>query len=171
MEKLNAKVIIWGNDNYNVLGLLRQLTPFVEEVLFLVNQGTEHCATWSKYCKEYVIAQTYEVGISFLIEKGKLLNNKGFVITTNDMLAEYVDLHRKELIEYYHLTGTLESGLLTRMQGKNEMTRLASELGFNVPWSSLFDKSSSIDHITYPCVIKPDYHSNKYKCHFKIRCI
>ena len=169
MNRIDATAVIWGNDNYNVLGLLRQLSPFIDNVIFLVNQRKNRCATWSRYCKKYVLAKTYEDGISFLKSFGNTLGNKGFLFTTNDTLAEYVDRNSNLLSHYYYLMGSKRQGLLTEMQGKSAMTKLADEIGFITPRSLALKSVTNIDTIVYPCVVKPDNQTNKYKCNFKIR--
>lgn len=47
MCKIN-KVIIWGVDDYNTLGLFRALGKYDVDITFLVFQGIKHCATLSK---------------------------------------------------------------------------------------------------------------------------
>lgn len=169
MEKIIATVVIWGNDNYNVLGLLRQLTPVIEEVIFLVNKNNMQCATISKYCKKYVIAQTIEKGIEYLKELGKTLNCKGFVITTNDVLAECVDQNYGVLSHYYHLTGTKEQGILTKMQGKIEMSYLAKQLGFDIPRSYELSSKTNIENFVFPLLVKPNQQTVKNRKPFKFR--
>lgn len=172
MEKLKADVIIWGNDNYNVLGLLRQLTPYVENVLFLINGKAGHCATKSRYCKQYKVVKNVQDGIDYLIKKGKGSQRTSFVITSSDLLAEAVDKYHDELSRYYVLCTTFETGLLGKALDKNYQCELASKVGINVPSSRLFNSVSTTGGIIYPCLIKPAfkragvYHPFKTKvCH------
>lgn len=155
MEINDATVIIWGNDNYNVLGLFRQLVPYVKQVIFLVNKKKKWCATWSNLCSKYVVVNSCNEGIEYLMTLGEALTNKGFVITTNDTLAEYIDQNYNALSKYYHLTGTIKQGLLTQMQSKVKMCQLADEVGMNVPKTFELKTNTELKEFSYPCVIKP----------------
>lgn len=155
MNVIDTTIVIWGNDNYNVLGLLRQLVPYVKRVILMVHKKKCKCATWSMYCSKYVVVHSCQEGINYLMSLGCNLENKGFVITTNDTLAEYVDQNYDALSQYYHLTGTQKQGLLTQMQDKEEMCRIALEIGMNVPKSFALKQDTNIKEFCFPCVIKP----------------
>ena len=169
MNKLNATVVIWGNDNYNVLGLLRQLTPYVDEVIFLVNKKTLLCATKSKYCKKHYVAKSIDEGIEYLLAKGPKLANKAFVITSSDLLAEEIDKHRNELTQYYILSTTAEQGLLSKSLNKNYQCSLATNIGIDVPRSTIFRYNTSLVGINYPCLIKPAFKEPGVHHPFKTR--
>lgn len=157
MGKLEANVIIWGNDNYNVLGLLRQLTPYIENVLFLINGNTGHCATRSKYCKRVKVVRSIDKGIEFLKDNGKTSQGKSFVITSSDLLAEAIDKYKDELSKYYVLCSTSVAGVLSKALDKNYQCELARKVGLNVPSSRLFNRESTIEGVVYPCLIKPAF--------------
>ena len=157
IEKLNTIVIIWGNDNYNVLGLLRQLTPYVEKVIFLANKNKKGCASKSFFCKHLKVVKSQEEAIEYITIIGKGLKQKGFIITTSDLLAECIDQHSKELSKYFYLSSTAEQGQLTTALNKNYQYKLAHCLGFNVPESKQFCWDSTIEEIIYPILIKPAF--------------
>lgn len=169
MEKLKANVIIWGNDNYNVLGLLRQLTPYIENVLFLINGKKGLCATKSKYCRHYKVVPSIRAGIEYLLELGECSHGKTFVITSSDLLAEAVDQHRDKLSQYYILSTTSETGILTRALDKNYQCEMARKVGIDVPASQLFNSETEVDGITYPCLIKPAFKKPDVHHPFKTR--
>lgn len=157
MDKLQATVIIWGNDNYNVLGLLRQLTPFVDEVIFLANYKANGCASKSKYCKNLRVAKTKEKALVFFRNKCGKFKNKAYIITTSDLLAEFVDQHSEELSKNYVLSTTSEQGVLARALNKDYQYKIAQKVGIDVPLSRIFRFDSTIENITYPCLLKPAF--------------
>lgn len=157
MEKLNAVVYIWGNDNYNVLGLLRQLNPYVENVIFLINGKRLYCASRSKFCKQFKVASSIKDGVDFLINQGEQASRKSFIIATSDLLAVAIDRHKDILSKYYYLCTTKLGGVLTQTFDKNFQYHLARKVGFDVPDSQLFTIDSSINGVKYPCLLKPAY--------------
>ena len=50
-QAVKNKVIVFGRDNYNTLGLARQLGNENLDLMFLMPGGINHCATESKYCR------------------------------------------------------------------------------------------------------------------------
>lgn len=168
---LKTTVVIWGKDNYNVLGLLRQLVPFVKQVVVMVHKEKCKCATWSKYCSKYVVVHSRDEGFEYLMTLATSLTEKGFVITTNDTLAEYIDYHYDALSQYYHLTGTIKQGLLSRMQSKEEMCKLAQEIGFNVPKTFALKPDTDINEFCFPSVIKPIKQTANVHKRFKFICV
>lgn len=56
MNETKKRVIIWGVDDYNVLGLCRQFAKSDFELLFIAYRGNANCATVSKYCTNFVEA-------------------------------------------------------------------------------------------------------------------
>ena len=164
----SVSIIIWGNDNYNVLGLLRQLTPYVEDVLFLVNQNKRHCATISKCCKKYIVVESIDEGIRFLMNYGSF-ENKTILLTTSDLLAAAVDQHKEELSNKYVLSSTDKPGLLTKAQNKLFQYELATRIGLNVPFSQKIGYDSICDFNIFPCLIKPAFKETGVRHLFKTR--
>ena len=86
---MKKKVIIWGVDDYNVLGLCRQFAKSDFELLFIAYRGKANCATVSKYCTNFVEALTIEDGYNYLMTHCANANDKAVVINSNDLIAEY----------------------------------------------------------------------------------
>ena len=84
------KVIIWGVDDYNVLGLYHQLRNLYD-ITFIVFQGVRHCASLSKYCTKLVELSTLEEGLEYLLANFNDEQNKAVIINSNDLIAEFLD--------------------------------------------------------------------------------
>ena len=160
------KVIIWGKDGYNPLGLLRQLNG-VAEIIFLLYGKQKFCALKSRYCLYYHRTNSLEEGLNWLIEQYSSEEYKPFILSTGDIVAEFVDQNKKILEKYFNLTGTHESGLLTRVLDKNYMNQLASDCGFLIPKSRVCQWNSDISDVEYPCILKPDKNRRDHSKDFK----
>lgn len=161
------KVIIWGIDNFNTLGLLRQFNN--EADLFLLVYGKRTgCATSSKYCKDLAQAQTIENGFEYLKNHFAHEVHKPVIITPGDEIIEFIDQHKNEFEDYFIVPGTSDSGLLTKYDNKIEMARLAKEVEMDVPFSMTCKWDTPLDRIIYPCFLKPSHimsgHKNEFKC-------
>lgn len=152
-----VEVIIWGPDNYNALGVLRQLSPGGFNVLLLVNGKNHGCATASIYCKKCKFTRDYDEGLKYLLDCYTTSRYKPILIPTGDRVAEVIDQHQKELVTYFFLMGTREQGVLERVNDKNYMVQLARECGFLVPDSFSFTFKSSTEGLPIPCILKPTF--------------
>lgn len=164
------KVILWGVDDYNTLGLFRELGKAGFDITFLIFQGVRRCATLSKYCTKYVETPSLEDGLKYLYDNFHDDQNKAIIINSNDLIAEFLDKHRKELSSFFVVPGTSTPGLLTKIDNKVTMTKIAEELGFDVPMYRECKWNSNIDDVEYPCLLKPTHQTigkfNEFK--FKI---
>ena len=63
MGKVENKIIVWSIDDFNTLGLMRELGNTELDMFFLV-KGNAGFAVKSKYCKKYIETPTIEDGYS-----------------------------------------------------------------------------------------------------------
>jgi len=164
-----CSVIVWGNDNSNTLGLIRQLHGLDVDVLFLINKKPHYCAVKSKYCHKYVILQDLQAGYQYLIDHASDFINKPVLIPTSDVVAEIIDQNKTTLSSYYILMGTDEPGLLTKVLDKNYMSELAIASGFKVPNSVAWSTYDKVPDVNFPCIVKPNKNSNSRPKTFKTR--
>ena len=164
------RVIIWGVDDYNVLGLCRQFSNSDFDLTFIAYRGIANCATQSKYCTKYFVAPTIEEGYNYLIQNCADANNKAVLINSNDLIAEFIDKNSDELSKYFTLTGTSVPGTIEKYDNKYTMGKLAESIGFQVPQTMLCKWDSDISEVKYPCILKPSHQTlgkyNEFK--FKI---
>lgn len=168
VEKICNKVIIWSVDDFNTLGLLRELGPYVTDLTFLI-KGKASFASKSKYCSHFVETKTIEEGLIYLKKNKSEDENKVIIIIADDEIATYTDLHRDDLIDHYILPITKEKGVLNKYTDKNEMTALAESLGFLCPKSRFVNWNSDLTGIEYPCIIKPSHQRPGHYNEFKFR--
>lgn len=169
MKKVENKVIVWSIDDFNTLGLMRELGGSEIDMLFLI-KGHAGLAASSKYCKEYVETDSAEAGFNYLLKNYKNETFKPIIIIAGDDIVTYVDQHREALENHFILPLTTQKGYIEKYVDKNTMTALADEIGMLCPKSVRITKESDIDGFQYPCIIKPSHqkpgHYNEFK--FKI---
>ena len=163
------KVIIWGVDDYNTLGLFRALGKCDLDITFLVFQGIKHCATLSKYCIHFIETPLLEDGLKYLLDNYHDTANKAVIIDSNDLIAEFLDKHRPDLSRYFIVPGTSTPGYLALLNDKYKMSEIAKELGFDIPSSRECKWNSNIEDIKYPCILKPTHQTLGKFNEFKIK--
>lgn len=163
------KVIIWASDDFNSLGLLRELGEHKVDLFFLI-KGERGYAAESKYCVNYKETNSYQEGYDFLMDTYKNEEHKPIIITSGDGISVFIDQNKDELEKIFIIPGTKEKGVLEKYTDKNTMTELAVELGITCPKSVYCQWNSNIDDVNYPCLIKPSHqkpgHYNEFK--FKV---
>lgn len=168
-QVVKNKVIVFGRDNYNTLGLARQLGNENLDLMFLMPGGINHCATESKYCRNIKHVKDHEEAIEFLLSNNINEQIKPIIVAGADLEAEALDQNRDELVKSYILPGTMEQGLLTKVDDKNIMVKIAEEIGFTVPKSIMITAERTIpDDLIFPCLIKPAKYPSGYKKEFKM---
>jgi len=169
MERIENKVIVWSIDDFNTLGLMRELGQSDLDLVFLI-KGHAGFAAKSKFCKHYIETDSIEHGYRYLLEKYKEESCRPIIITSSDEIITYIDQHRAELEQYFLLPGSTRQGNIEKYIDKNEMTVLAEKIGILCPRSRELRKGMPVDGISYPCLIKPSHqkpgHYNEFK--FKI---
>ncbi len=169
MEKIENKVIVWSIDDFNTLGLMRELGKSDLDLIFLV-KGRAGFAVKSKYCKQYFETPTIEDGYQFLMANYANENKKPILVISSDEIITFVDQHKEEFEKLFIVPGTTVKGNVEKYIDKNNMTALAEEIGILCPKSRAVKKGADISGFEFPCLIKPSHqkpgHYNEFK--FKI---
>lgn len=118
----------------------------------------------------YKETDSIQDGIEYLVNTYLDAEYKPIVIISSDEIVSYVDIHREELKDCCILPITSTKGNLIKYIDKNTMTALAEKIGIQCPKSRYVKWNSSIEDVTYPCLIKPSHqtagHYNEFK--FKV---
>ena len=168
MRKIQNKVIVWSIDDFNTMGLMRELGQEDLDLLFLI-KGKAGIAAKSKYCKEYAETDSVEAGFEYLKSHFHDCEEKPIVIIASDEIVTYVDLHRDELNGRFILPVTAKKGDTAKYIDKNTMTALAREIGILCPESVMVRSDSDIGNAAYPCLIKPSHQKPGHYNEFKFR--
>lgn len=162
------RIVIWGDDHHNALGLLRMLGWRGFDILFLVHGGIANVASASKYCTKHVVVQSLDEGLSYLLTKYYDEANKAVLLFTADKYSEFANKNLNLLNPFFYVAGPSEEGYLEIIDDKFLMGQFALKCGITIPNTFLIS-SDSVDNDTYfPSVIKPCNPANKG---FKIKVI
>lgn len=168
MERINNKVIVWSIDDFNTLGLMRELGKFDLDLLFLI-KGVAGYASKSKYCRNYVETNSVEEGYQYLLDNFKNEEHRPIIIISADDIISFLDHHREEAEKYLIIPGCKIVGNTEKYTDKNTMTALAKEIGILCPQSMFVKWDSSIEGVKYPCIIKPSHQRPGHYNEFKFR--
>ena len=158
---MKRKVVIWGDDHHNALGLLRMLGNSGFDTLFLVHARKKDVATASKYCGKYVVVPSIETGLSFLMENYSDRDNKAVLIFTADKYSEAANNYLDRLKDFFFVSGPSQPGLLATIDDKYSMSMMAAECGITIPDTILFPETPISSVRSFPAIIKPCSPANK----------
>ena len=155
--KLNNLVIVWGNDGFNSLGLIRQIKDITSNITLLINGKRTFLASISKYCTKTIVTKNTNEGLLYLMEL-KQQEIKPVLIPSNDITAEVINNNQLILKNKYYIPYTNAEGSISKYDNKLQMCDLAKKCGFIVPDFVAFNKMTQINSlkINYPVIIKPD---------------
>ena len=116
---MNAtKVIIWGIDDVNTLGLVREVGEIRIEFLFLL-KGSKAAAARSKYVKNLHQVSSNEEALGYLTSTFNGYEFKPVIITSGDGTTVFIDQHKEELEKLFVIPGTGIKGLAEKYTDKN----------------------------------------------------
>lgn len=151
------KIIVFGNNNHNTLGLLRSIGEAgLQPDLILYGENDKSFVAKSKYIGKCWLVDTIESGYELLLSRYKNEKQKPFLFFPNDKVAECFDVHYDELKDFFHYQNAGKSKGIYPYFDKSYLLECAKEWGFDVPYTIVHKKSNEIPrNIDYPCLIKP----------------
>ena len=152
------KVILFGGNHHNGLGIIRSLgrKGIYPDVLIHTDLPEEKCHILkSKYINSYKYVRTCEDGIDYLKEQRKETSSKPVIICYSDGGASAIDMHYDELKDYYCLPGCGINSYLTGLMNKETMAQMAVKAGLDVPDTILVEEGIVPSTVPLPCITKP----------------
>lgn len=168
MEKIQNPVIVWSIDDFNTLGLMRELGQNGLNLIFLI-KGKAGYASKSRYCTNFVETESIQDGFEYLMKTFADEAYKPILIVSSDEIITFVDQHRHEMEAFFILPGTREQGNIEKYIDKNTMTELAEKIGILCPHSREIKWNSSLEGVKYPCLIKPSHQTEGHYNEFKFK--
>jgi len=158
-SSLRKPLIIVMNLNHIGLGIARNFKKMDCSILGFVKAANFACTSNTLSAHVEISPETEPSRLAqFMVELGKRLREKGFVVPTSEIELSFLSSHRDVLSQYYHLSLTREEAL-SKTIDKYAFYQELEEHSFNSPDTLLIESFDSIAHlekeIRYPCIIKP----------------
>lgn len=154
MEKKPKKVIVFGNDHTNSLGVVQCLGSEGFSVSAVVWGSKSGLVASSKYADVVYSAESPQSCINLIRERFK--GKEVVIIATCDAAAIELERNRLSLGNNFRFEYAQGEWNIEELCEKDLQVRLAKEAGFNVPWSSnpIESVHDIPDGVPFPCITK-----------------
>lgn len=154
------KVIVFGGNHHNTLGVIRSLgMKGISSTLLLVDSVENRISYISKsrYIEKTIKTSTYEQGGNYLIDSATNVKEKIVLICCSDGASSIVDKNYDVLSQHYYLPNCAKQGEINRLMSKEVISQLARDVGLHVPRTWISINETIPENLKYPCIIKPLY--------------
>lgn len=154
---ISNKIIVFGNDHSNHLGLVRSLgEKGIRPYCVIVGTNKSNIA-WSKYPQSFKFCNSIEEGGELIYNNFKSEKLKPIILTGADDFVHYLDINYDKFAPYFFFFNAGESGRVTRYMKKDVVSELAEKHGLFVPKSVIYNQGGGFpENIKYPCFCKAD---------------
>ena len=157
----NIDFILFGEGNYNTLGVLHCMAEREIEVFLLLIGSGKQCLQgniieYSRFARYGQIVKDEQEGLEWILAN-KIHFPQGTVIyPTSDTAESLLDIHYDNLINHYNFPNCGFQGGVTLLMKKDEQISKARSFNIRV-LKSLYTHNSNLDHnsVVYPCMVKP----------------
>lgn len=157
------KVIIFGGDHYNALGLVRVfgkngIKPYG---VLTINPQKEKAsfASKSKYWEKVWLVHSEKEGLNIIKNFFCQEKKKPVIIPSSDGAEVIIDEHLDELKDIFIVPGINQiQGAVVDLMNKTNQIKWADELGLRTAnsWELLLSDTECVNLIkSYPCILKP----------------
>lgn len=156
MDLNKVNIIIFGGDNYNTLGMIRTLGEKKLSFHAIIVRNYFVIASKSKYLKhkQVDIVTSVEDGYKILLDYGKSLTEKAFILVEGDYLTGFLDRNYDELCNKFIWNCAGKQGELSKYLNKQAQIELVKGCGIKVPASQIVNKGEVPEDIEYPIMTK-----------------
>lgn len=152
---MDNKVIVFGCNHQNMLGLVRSLGEKGIRPYCVCLQSKDGLVFRSKYPNECYWAANPQEGYNYIIEHFSNETPKPILLSSDDVTETLFDVYATELRKHFIVPASDEDGKLTRLMSKKNIGELAIKHGFQVPWMKIIMKGETIPaDLSYPVFTK-----------------
>lgn len=146
--------IVIGMEHYNPLGLIRTLGKNGIHPVFIAIKGKGPASIKSKYISKLHPVKTIEEGYEVLLSEYGDMEEKPFVIATDDDVQSLIDINYSKLKDRFIVFNAGEDGRVTKFMDKNEILLIAKKHGLDILPTVVVDHGEIPSGIEYPVITK-----------------
>lgn len=148
--------IVFCVDHYNPLGVIRSLGENgIAPNIIVVDEGRAPLVSSSRYASDVRRVRSIDEGFSVLLD---IVGSCGapipFVITSDDKIESYLDMHYDVLAGKCYFFNAGRAGGVTRYMDKDAINKLAIECGLKVLDAVAVRKGDLAHGLSYPLITK-----------------
>lgn len=149
-------VIVFGEEHYNTLGIVRSLGEEGINPIFIAILGKANIASSSRYVLKCHKVKDYLEGCQLLLNVygDYSPDNLPIVITSDDEQVQYMDEHYELFAGRFIFFNAGETGRITRYMNKYKILELASENGFKTLLTEVVKRGELPQKVPYPIITK-----------------
>lgn len=152
---MKNKVIVFGCNHQNMLGLVRSLGEKGIKPYCVCLKSNKGLVFSSKYPAECHFAESPQAGYDYIVRNFSKETNKPILLSSDDMTETLFDVNASELRKSFIVPASDEDGKLTRLMSKKNIAELAANYGFKLPWMKVINKGEAIpEELIYPVFTK-----------------
>ncbi len=153
-ELLNHKFIVFCQDHYNPLGIIRSLgEKGIRTTVILESEHPvmiNHC----RHVEKLHLVKTKEEGLQILMNLYCDEPEKPFLYTASDDITSLLDLHYDELIDKFYFFHGGEQGVVTHYMDKENICKLAVKHGCEIAKTEIVTPGTLPSVVSYPLMTK-----------------
>ncbi len=148
------KLIVFGDEHYNPLGIVRSLGEEGYSVDAIVLKQKSRILSLSKYISKLYMVDNIEQGYAVLLTEYRNESMAPIVFTADDRVTSYFDIHYEELKAKFVFYNAGQNGRITEYMNKYAINNLAKKHGLNVLKNVVTDLGVVPDGLEYPVITK-----------------
>lgn len=154
MDLKNQKFVVFGEEHYNPLGIIRSLG---ENGIFcdaIIIRHRQRVASASKYIARLHMVDTIEDGYALLLKEYANPDSKVFVLAGDDKVTSFLDMRYDEIKDLFYFYNAGQAGRITYFMDKNHINILARKHGLNVAKTHVVNCGQVPEGLEYPVITK-----------------
>lgn len=149
-----AEAIVFCQEHYNPLGIIRSLGEVGYHPAGIVVRGGRPLSSRSKYLSKVFMVDNVEEGYEKLLKICSETDTKPFVFTSDDTITCFLNDRYDEFADKAHFFNAGAAGRLRRYMNKETLNELAISCGLNVLEAVVVDTAERKSPIGYPVITK-----------------